>query len=363
MYFFKKVVVLKQVSENYSVGGKTVSGILRCESDCIITDVYLSLINLSASKKGEYFLFILPVKGDIVTLPLGKRPTSFKSSFDNLPVLSNGFSTGIFFIEDDIPDLVLYAETENCVRGISDLKKAVLDNCITERKIRQKEEKDRLESESEKHGEYSSFTQTDSTAKSENTAESVYEPPVIPPVNLKKPSDFSVYDDEVVATENYFEKDYDNVRNENDDAVNCGEEKTKKGFTMPGGFSNEEIDAGGENYSEQNPYFDTVKSELDDIFEKFPEVTELKNCVPYSKWAKINYSEEKYYVVGVVSDGNKLKYICYGVPAKYSPDPPEELKGFCSFVPISVFDMNGDGYWMMFQDAVTGNCVHLNEHS
>ena len=62
-------------------------------------------------------------------------------------------------------------------------------------------------------------------------------------------------------------------------------------------------------------------------------------------------------IVGLVKEGGKEKYICYGVPAVYSKEPPKELKGFCSFIPLSVFDMKGDGYWMMFQDAVTGECI------
>jgi hypothetical protein len=62
-------------------------------------------------------------------------------------------------------------------------------------------------------------------------------------------------------------------------------------------------------------------------------------------------------VVGLVLESGKEKYICYGVPCTYSKNPPKELKGFCSFIPLSIFDLTGKGYWMMFQDAITGEHV------
>ena len=93
----------------------------------------------------------------------------------------------------------------------------------------------------------------------------------------------------------------------------------------------------------------------------FPEEPALSKIIPESRWAKINYSSDKFYVVGVINENEKEKYICYGVPAKYSAKPPKELKGFCSFVPLSYFDMKGDGYWMMFQSAITGECVKPKE--
>ena len=72
---------------------------------------------------------------------------------------------------------------------------------------------------------------------------------------------------------------------------------------------------------------------------------------------KINYSQSGYYVVGVINENKTPKYICYGVPAVYSKTPPKELDGFCTFIPLSIFSLDGDGFWMMFQDAVTGECI------
>ena len=104
-----------------------------------------------------------------------------------------------------------------------------------------------------------------------------------------------------------------------------------------------------------------MKDELDKIFSENPEEDCLKSTVPQSRWVKIEYAGG-YYLVGVVEERKKPKYICYGVPAKYSPYPPKELAGYCTFIPLSVFEMKGDGFWMLFQSAETGECVHMGDN-
>ena len=96
------------------------------------------------------------------------------------------------------------------------------------------------------------------------------------------------------------------------------------------------------------------------ILNKFPPEEGLNKLFPDGKFVKINYSVDKFYVVGLIKENGKEKYVCYGVPAVYSPTPPKELAGYCSFIPLSIFDLNGDGYWMMFQDALTGKCINAS---
>ena len=47
--------------------------------------------------------------------------------------------------------------------------------------------------------------------------------------------------------------------------------------------------------------------------------------------------------------------------AEKRSEPPEAFKGKCSFLPLSLFDPDGKGYWMMFQDAETGQCVKISQ--
>ncbi len=106
-------------------------------------------------------------------------------------------------------------------------------------------------------------------------------------------------------------------------------------------------------------YYAKVQGDLRALFEQYPPEEELTACIPYSRWAKIAFARGKHYAVGVISDEGRPQYICYGVPAERLSEPPKALRGFCSFMPLSVFDLHGKGYWMMFQDADTGECIQI----
>lgn len=108
-------------------------------------------------------------------------------------------------------------------------------------------------------------------------------------------------------------------------------------------------------------YYAKVQGDLRALFEQYPPEEELAACIPYSRWAKIAFARGKHYAVGVISDEGRPQYICYGVPAERLSEPPKALRGFCSFMPLSVFDLHGKGYWMMFQDAETGECVKISQ--
>lgn len=191
------------------------------------------------------------------------------------------------------------------------------------------------------------------------------------------------YDDEIVATENYYEYPDANVENLTikeksheeqpglsavdavADAVDTGEERAEE--TACGADADADEDAvrlfkvespGNENGSAR--YYDSVKGELDELFEKYPSEDNLQRAVEDSRWVKIEFAPQKYYTVGLMFEKGKPRYICYGVPAANKSEPPAALKGFCSYLPLSLFDLRGKGYWMMYQDADTGRCVEIS---
>ena len=163
------------------------------------------------------------------------------------------------------------------------------------------------------------------------------------------------YDDEIIATENYYlyeKEDYDKqtIGNEN---TACASQPEEEKITCSDKPLQDEI-----NYRSfgKKGYYESVKEDLELLLEKSEKEVGLEKTIPNSRFCKINYSADKYYVVGVVFENGQAKYVCYGVPAKYSPTPPSALNGCSCFMPISIFDLCGDGYFMMFQDAVTGEC-------
>ena len=195
------------------------------------------------------------------------------------------------------------------------------------------------------------------------------------------------YDDELIAAENYYafaDADLSSLRIRPSAGRADAEEPPAKAEAGEGGESangpsfppNTESGTGeggeGEQAAErafsepkkppakQPPrYYAKVQGDLRALFEQYPPEEELAACIPYSRWAKIAFARGKHYAVGVISDEGRPQYICYGVPAERLSEPPKALRGFCSFMPLSVFDLHGKGYWMMFQDADTGECIQI----
>ena len=64
-----------------------------------------------------------------------------------------------------------------------------------------------------------------------------------------------------------------------------------------------------------------------------------------------------YYVLGLLYEGENLKYICYGVPGVYQKYPPRELSGYPIWFPLDENSPEGFGYWLSYQDANSGESV------
>ena len=345
MEFIKKVLVLKQIEESFSCSNKRVSAILRLERENGVTDVFLSSVNFRACSVGEYRLFLFDGKSTYSFL-LGARPSSFKKSTEYLPDFKKGLCAGIVVVKNDLPLVVAYSATEDFSASMTKFKKAVAERCLEEKEL--------------------STQKPLISDKNSCDCEVVSAPTLDLNESVKK-----LYDDEAVATENYYDLDQEisskleklrsfcndepPFRNELP-ACECEVETQTR--AEDGNRDKNETDAcDSQKYSKARPYYDTVVKELKDLFFKFPKEEGLERLFPKSQWSKIFYSEGRYYVVGLIKENDAEKYICYGVPAVYSKTPPKELDGFCSFIPLSIFDLNGEGYWMMFQDAVTGKCI------
>ena len=101
-------------------------------------------------------------------------------------------------------------------------------------------------------------------------------------------------------------------------------------------------------------FYLSVKPQLDEIFVCFPECEDLEDVVPNSKWAKIQV-EDGFYVVGLILDGEVVRYISYGVPATKNSCPPSEIRDVAVWLDDG--KKEGNGYWVIYQDAMTGQCL------
>ncbi len=350
--FSKKIVVLKQTADGFSSGVKSVCGICRLEKDNELLTVFLSPIGFSALSSGSYRLFIVADDKKLVGKDLGKIPVSLTTVFKSGLSLNKGVSVGIWTVKDDIPLLVAFQKSDDAKLSAKDYGTVVVNEIIAERKLREREKEFVIE----KKVSPAPSISTDATP----------EPQSEPPAYSREGVPAGAYDDEAVATANYFDQDEEinqklsyikefsdeYFRSKDADGDSFRTEKACESAKDPDPYQDET-----DHKRSEKPYFLKVKRELDGIFKKYPAETTLEKSFVGSRFAKVFYAEDKFYVVGLVKENGKEKYICYGVPSPYRDTPPKELAGFCSFVPLSVFDLKGDGYFMMFQDAATGKCV------
>ncbi|MBR2967868.1 MAG: hypothetical protein IKC35_03720 [Clostridia bacterium] len=103
----------------------------------------------------------------------------------------------------------------------------------------------------------------------------------------------------------------------------------------------------------QATYLEKSYTQLQKLLRENERYYEIEELIPGSKFVKIRYDERRFYVVGIL--GND--YICYGVPGAYSPHAPEPLKGYARWLPRQASNPLSSGFWMMYQDAITGETL------
>ena len=161
------------------------------------------------------------------------------------------------------------------------------------------------------------------------------------------------YNDEVIATENYYEVESEKQSFYNqDDSSNCRNEK---------GSPQKKEESGALLYENvfrdrQENYYLSIKEKLDEIIKNHEKDYALSSLIPKSSFAKINYDENRFYSVGTVLEENAVKYVCYAVKGSYA-DAPKTLRDFCEFIPLHPYNPLGEGYYVIFQHALTGEII------
>lgn len=141
------------------------------------------------------------------------------------------------------------------------------------------------------------------------------------------------------------------------DCSNCENCEYKKFYLSQVEIENfEETEIDVEPLSEQ--FYMEMKPQLDDIFANNPSEDYLQDLLPNSKWVKVKIDEDgNYYVLGLIYEEEKLKYICYGVPGVYQKNAPRELSGYPVWFPLDEGKPQGFGYWLSYQDADNGESI------
>ncbi len=159
------------------------------------------------------------------------------------------------------------------------------------------------------------------------------------------------YDDEQIATENYYATNGVSYQNEN---VNVAYKKTaqeKENTTLP--LLNENLPIPIENY------FFKVHSKVDELLLNNPKNEFLNNVYKNGVFVDVKYNKNNYYTFGVIYEDSCLKnakYICYVVLGSYNKIP-NGFENISKFIPLKSYLPYGDGYYIIFQDAILGKTL------
>ena len=329
--YTKKIAVIKQVQGGFSSDSGALSGVVKAETYAGFLKVEVSLINFAPLTEGRYVLGI--TDGLRVEIFEGNGYEG-ESDFN----LSYGFAFLVCFCNGGCQPIAS-AACGQMACALPDLKEE-----MKKREI----------------------------AKSANVPQSR---------RTKKPARDSAgsgaapYDDEAIAEENYYEYELDEdggaLRKDKAQKADGGtRDKDEENFSAVKAQKtalNQAYSRG--NYSQerecaqtdaQNPalaggdFYERMKGEIEKIFAAYPKEEGLERVMEGSRWARISYGKDKYYVFGVLSIEGAPRYICYGVPSKDAQTPPKSLANCSAFTAVE-----GGGYWIMYQDANTGVSVKI----
>ena len=105
-------------------------------------------------------------------------------------------------------------------------------------------------------------------------------------------------------------------------------------------------------------YYGLIKAQYDDMFSKYPIFAPLTNIIENSKWIEVEGIDDPY-IMGIIYDDGKPKYLCYGVVQEKKQSPPIEIADSSQWVPFDVTNEFGSGVWIMYQSADNGETIKV----
>jgi len=344
MNYVKKMCILRQIRQGFSGDGKALSGLIKMEQYGKNLAVEVSVINFAPLVSGEYYCLLSDGKGKTEMLALrGKSLFNLLSDLD----ISGGFCGIICYVKNDVVPIA-YGINGNKSYDWRTILNATLPPVFPN--IKQENVGGEIAG--------SARTNEEITQNQAPMYEMKPDPIPTPPTPTK---DNRSYDDETVASENYYEE------NENGRSLpkKAGEdahvESTAKiEGTKAGTHPQEDVDAPRVRQpfkTDPDGYYLAVKEEIDRLFKTYPHDKTLDGAFSCSEWVRVKgTAKAPQYLVGVLKEDGRVLYICYALAAEDKTAPPDEIKNVCAFVPANVYD-DTQGFFVIFQSAASGECV------
>ncbi len=378
MHYVKKMCILRQVKQGFSGDGKTLSGLIKIEQYGKNLAVEVSIINFAPLVSGEYYCLLSDGKGKTEMLSLrGKSIFNILSDMD----ISGGFCAVVCYVKNEVVPIAYGINGNGSYDWRAILNKALPPVFPKKRKngaegeIARGEsrgsEDGRRENEPRRVGEIAPFAPP---AKREEISPLPTQnaPPVAATLPEKEGGKYATkdflegkseppYDDEAMATNNYYaegenerKQSVETNENAHDQGASTGE-TSKKGADPSSNVDASDV-LSAVNL-QPDGYYLSVKRELDDLFSRYPRDTRLNGAFKHGEWVRVRGTKEApQYLVGALYEEGKVRYICYALAAENEKEPPEEIKGVCSFVPVSPL-IGAEGFFVIFQSAATGECI------
>lgn len=323
MNYIRKMCILRQIKQGFSGDGKTLSGLIKAEQYGKNLAIEVSVINFAPLASGEYYCLLSDGKGKTEMLSLrGKSIFNILSDID----ISGGFCGIICYVKNEVVPIA-YGVNGNGNYDWKSILNATLPPV---------------------------FPNTKGAVAHEIAGAAEVAPA---PISEEKTD----YNDEEVATNNYYEEkpnereQYEeigeNAHPESTAQKPCEEERTD---------AEANADATGVLHpfkTDPDGYYLSVKGEIDELFANYPRDTTLCGAFSCTEWVRIKgTAKEPKYLVGVLYDDGRAKYICYALAAEDKENPPKEIEKVCAFVPVSAYDET-QGFFVIFQSAASGECI------
>lgn len=330
--FIRKMCIIKQLKSGFSADGTPIGGVVRVESFAGRLTLQISLINFAPVSEGRYVCVLCDRQGERLYFPLLSGVGEYKADNEKFNP-EKGFCCLICFIRKEAA-CIAAGQYGGGVYSMRNLLSGIV--CEEEPPISTPPAPPSVPRAPEK----TSFVENKATEA---------------PVSEGKEEK---YNDELLSEENYYARESSlssTVEDAESTAKTLGEKSGK-------GTSENEDDFDGECFppfkiTDGKDYYRMVKDELENLFSKKKRSLELIKTFPHSEWVEV--PDANGCLIGKIYENLEVRYIAYALPAK-SKTLPEGMEKAC-YIPVDPLkNSQTEGYYVLFQDVSTGECVQVN---
>lgn len=141
------------------------------------------------------------------------------------------------------------------------------------------------------------------------------------------------------------------------DILHCSDSVSKITSVEQTDISGISSEKGGINCDDEI-FYSRVAPQIEELFNTYPTDHELEELVIGSRWVRIDYDNENYYVVGIISDDDMPQFICYGAPSEGRDNAGNNF-GNCEWLPLDRSRPLEKGYWVLYQSAIDGEMLTI----